>query len=138
MNVDIGYLNKTYSAEDEFLIVQHSGDLDDLPTPIKETMTISEAEQLDDGDWVMLVDGEIKEANSHHPYKIQWVAGESSQESHEGEIQQTIYCPGCGDMIYQAGTHTSETGKNCVHGCGWIEVEFQGEDLVVKSCPTSY
>ena len=138
MNVDIGYLNESYSAEDEFLIVQYSGDPADLPAPIKDVLTVSELEQLNQGDWIMLVDGQIAEASSHHPHKIQWESGENSQETHEGEIQQAIYCPGCGDMIYHSGTHTSDTGMNCPHGCGWIEVEFQGEDLVVKSSPTSY
>lgn len=71
MEIDIGILNESYTAEEEFVMYQTSGDPSELPDAIKEVITLAEAEDLDSGDWITLVDGEIVSSGSHtHPFLI--------------------------------------------------------------------
>ncbi len=72
MEINIGILNEGYTAEEEFVMYQSSGDPSELPDSIKEVMTVAEAEDLDGGDWITLVDGEIVASGGHtHPFLIE-------------------------------------------------------------------
>lgn len=58
------------TGEDEFLIQEHSGHTPDLIDDIEEKLTDYEADLLDGGDWVMVIDGcaHLIEAGDHPEY----------------------------------------------------------------------
>ena len=55
---------------------------------------------------------------------------------------QTIYCPTCGDEMFEIDyddpSTLNEVGRACPNKCGWITVEQQGEELAVKVGIASY
>jgi hypothetical protein len=71
MKVDIDYVNMGLTAEEEFLLVEYtSGKINELPDEVKEKMTVAEAEDLDSGEWLMIVDGELERLGNSHPFLI--------------------------------------------------------------------
>jgi hypothetical protein len=70
MEVEIGVLNESYSAEEEFMLFQHSGEATDLPIEIREKMTVEQLINCQQGDWIMLLDDVVKVTGTHHPFKI--------------------------------------------------------------------
>lgn len=58
------------TGEDEFLIQEHSGHTPDLIDDIEEKLTDYEASLLDQGDWVMVIDGcaHLIECGDHPEY----------------------------------------------------------------------
>jgi len=70
MKVSVGILNEGYEAEEEFIQYQNSGEPSDLPERIKEIITLAEVEDLDPGDWITVVDGEIVAAGYTHAFLV--------------------------------------------------------------------
>lgn len=139
MNAEINVTNTKYSAENELLIYQHTGNINDLPDEVKATLTVEEAEEIENGEWVIFADGEVIYVGISFPFHLQ-VEDEKSPvgEISHIELDSDIYCPTCGAKLYNAGENTEDIGMNCPNGCGWIAAELQGEDLAVKVCPTTY
>lgn len=84
MQVEIDYLNMGAQAEDEFMLAEFSsGDISTLDDEFKERMTVAEAEDLDAGEWLMIVDDELIQLGTMHPFRIH--AYDNSDLS-EGEV----------------------------------------------------
>lgn len=58
------------TAEEEFILFEHSGDIEDLPLRIKEELTIAEGENIDQGMWIVLADGCIEHCTHMYPFEI--------------------------------------------------------------------
>lgn len=71
MEIGVNILNESYRAEEQFVLYQTSGDHRELPDPIKECMTIAQAEELVAGDWITMVDNDIVSIGETHPFLIQ-------------------------------------------------------------------
>lgn len=70
MEIEIGILNESYKAEEEFIQYEYSGAPEDLPDRIKEIITLAEVEELDGGDWITVVDGEIVALGFTHAFMV--------------------------------------------------------------------
>jgi hypothetical protein len=69
---EVGILNYSRYPEEQFIMFQHSGKVDDLPDAIKAVLTLAEAESLDAGDWITIVDGEVDITGDMHPFLIHY------------------------------------------------------------------
>lgn len=78
MNVGVNILNRSYEANDEFILFQTNSEARDLPDRIQELMTVEEWVDTDQGDWITVVDGEIVNRGSSHPFLI--IAEEDEEE----------------------------------------------------------
>lgn len=77
VKIEIGILNESYEVDEELLIEEFSGAADDLSD---DMLAAAEAvwgnnmyaalEELDAGDWLTAVDGEVVEASEFHPYRV--------------------------------------------------------------------
>ena len=79
------------TGEEEFLIQQHSGHTPDLTDDIEEKLTDYEADLLDGGDWVMVIDG-CPHLIEEHPEFIRVTGDEAacvSQQLREVAIANT-------------------------------------------------
>lgn len=64
MKARITVTNRSFTAEESLAIAQHHGgdDGDGMPTPVQEAMSDSDHtwEDVDNGDWILVCDGEVK------------------------------------------------------------------------------
>lgn len=70
MNCQVDILNRRYSADDELLIEQYSGEMEDLTGRVQELLTVSEALSLEQGEWITVIDGEVVETGYNHPFCV--------------------------------------------------------------------
>lgn len=63
--------NMQYTGDEELIIHEFSGAIEDLPDHVTEHLTLSDAHRLDAGDWITIIDGEVIEIDQLHPYHIQ-------------------------------------------------------------------
>lgn len=68
--IKIDITNQRYTGDEELIIYQYSGALEDLPDRVKEVLTLKEAEELDGGDWITILDSEVVEVGEFHPFSI--------------------------------------------------------------------
>lgn len=68
----ISILNEGYDVTEELIIREHSGDLHDLPESITDKMTLTDGRELETGDWITIVDGEVVMSGSTtHPFHVE-------------------------------------------------------------------
>lgn len=70
MDIQATILNYHKSGSEELIIEEYSGCTDDLHPRIRENLTVAEADELDAGDWITLIDGEIVETGEFHPSRL--------------------------------------------------------------------
>lgn len=77
MSIDVDILNFSKHADEQFIMIQHSGYYDDLPEHVQEEVTEEWVDDnLADGDWITIVDHEVVISGEHHPFHIHWEADE--------------------------------------------------------------
>lgn len=72
MECDVGILNTSYEPEEELVIVQADGDNRWLDEDVKGILFDNgySTEDLDNGDWITIVDGEVVSTGHLHPFKV--------------------------------------------------------------------
>lgn len=71
MDAHIGYLNEGKDVEEDLVVYQHGGDYIP-PEPALEALWQAgySKEDMDEGDWVTVADGEVINVGEMHPFLI--------------------------------------------------------------------
>ena len=83
MKINIDITNKRYSGDEELIIHQYSGYFSDLPDSILNHLDWEHCDELTEGDWITIVDGDVVEIGEFHPFHIH-----AEPESLEDQIRE--------------------------------------------------
>lgn len=70
MNIQADITNKGYTGDEQIIVHEFSGAIEDLPQSVTKHLTLKDAHELNAGDWITIIDGEVVNTGEFHPYHI--------------------------------------------------------------------
>lgn len=67
---EIAILNELHSPEEELFIEEFTGEIADLPARVREVADEETLADLDQGEWITVVDGEVVASGFAHPFSV--------------------------------------------------------------------
>ena len=90
MNIQADITNKGYTGDEQIIVHEFSGAIEDLPQSVTKHLTLKDAHELSAGDWITIIDGEVVNTGEFHPYHINVESQSLDQQVDEFKEQYTL------------------------------------------------
>lgn len=131
-----GEMEPERTFEEEFALVEFSGEMSDLPEHFKRNVSVQKAERFEEGDILQLKDGFVSKFRGDftsfhvtaHDSRKKW-----EMDLNEMDEQSKIYCPLCGNVVWSQGQR--QDFVSCDDCQVYFDIYQKGEQMMFELGP---